>query len=96
MTTGDFATRLLAWYRRHARRLPWRSRRDPWATWVSEVMLQQTRVEVVIPAFERFLAPLYELDDFAVHEVNAGNDHFETGRPGIPFRSRYSFKSATV
>ena len=39
--------RLLAWYDRHARDLPWRRTRDPWAIWVSEVMLQQTRVEAV-------------------------------------------------
>jgi len=46
---------LLAWYDRSRRELPWRRRRDPWAIWVSEVMLQQTRVEAAIPYFERFL-----------------------------------------
>lgn len=49
------AERLLAWYDRERRDLPWRRRRDPWAIWVSEVMLQQTRVETAIPYFERFL-----------------------------------------
>jgi A/G-specific adenine glycosylase len=48
--------RLLAWYDAHARDLPWRRTRDPYAIWVSEVMLQQTRVETVIPYYERFLA----------------------------------------
>ena len=46
---------LLAWYRRERRDLPWRRTRDPWAIWVSETMLQQTRVETVIPYYERFL-----------------------------------------
>jgi A/G-specific adenine glycosylase len=47
---------LLAWYQRHGRDLPWRRTRDPYAILVSEVMLQQTQVERVIPRYERFLA----------------------------------------
>lgn len=47
---------LLAWYGRVARPLPWRRTRDPFAIWVSEIMLQQTRVETVIPYWERFMA----------------------------------------
>ncbi len=47
---------LVRWYRAHARPLPWRETRDPWAVWVSEVMLQQTRVETVVPYYTRFLA----------------------------------------
>jgi A/G-specific adenine glycosylase len=47
--------RLLAWYRRHARDLPWRRTRDPWRIWVSEVMLQQTRVETALPYYDTFL-----------------------------------------
>lgn len=49
------AAALLAWYRRAARPLPWRATRDPYAIWVSEVMLQQTRVETVVAYYERFL-----------------------------------------
>jgi len=49
------AEELLAWYDRERRDLPWRRTRDPWAIWVSEVMLQQTRVETVVPFFVRFL-----------------------------------------
>jgi A/G-specific adenine glycosylase len=52
----DASSALLAWYERHRRELPWRACGDPWAVWVSEVMLQQTRVETVVPYFERFLA----------------------------------------
>ncbi|HVJ89394.1 MAG TPA: A/G-specific adenine glycosylase, partial [Labilithrix sp.] len=46
---------LLAWYAAERRDLPWRRTRDPWAIWVSEIMLQQTRVETVKPYFERFM-----------------------------------------
>src|SRR3972149_3407658 len=51
----EFAPRLLAWYGVHARTLPWRGHVDPYAVWVSEIMLQQTRVETVIPYFERWM-----------------------------------------
>ncbi|MCS7047269.1 MAG: A/G-specific adenine glycosylase, partial [Gemmataceae bacterium] len=47
--------RLLSWFDRHARKLPWRGSADPYAVWVSEVMLQQTQVATVIPYFRRFL-----------------------------------------
>jgi A/G-specific adenine glycosylase len=50
--------KLLAWYARARRDLPWRRTRDPYAIWVSEVMLQQTRVETVLPYYERFLSAL--------------------------------------
>lgn len=50
------APELLAWYRQNKRNLPWRDHPDPYAVWVSEIMLQQTRVETVIPYFERWLA----------------------------------------
>jgi len=46
---------LLSWYRKHARDLPWRRTSDPYAIWISEVMLQQTRVETVVPYYRRFL-----------------------------------------
>ncbi|MFP3897225.1 MAG: A/G-specific adenine glycosylase [Anaerolineales bacterium] len=47
--------RLLAWYKKNRRDLPWRRARDPYAIWVAEVMLQQTQVATVIPYYERFL-----------------------------------------
>ena len=46
---------LLAWYAAHRRDLPWRQTREPYAIWLSEVMLQQTRVAAVIPYYEKFL-----------------------------------------
>ena len=52
---SEVAARLLNWYEHAARRLPWRGSRDPYAVWVSEIMLQQTRVETVIPYFQRWM-----------------------------------------
>jgi A/G-specific adenine glycosylase len=49
-----FQDDLLSWYEAHLRDLPWRKDQDPYKIWVSEVMLQQTRVDTVIPYFERF------------------------------------------
>jgi A/G-specific adenine glycosylase len=46
---------LIAWYRKHQRRLPWRDTRDPYCIWVSEIMLQQTRVATVIGFYERWI-----------------------------------------
>jgi len=55
-TRVAFAERLLDWFDRHARDLPWRRQRTPYRVWVAEVMLQQTRAETVVPYYERFLA----------------------------------------
>jgi A/G-specific adenine glycosylase len=57
--------RLLSWYRVAARDLPWRRSRDPYRILVSEVMLQQTRVEVVLPAFARFVAAFPSIEALA-------------------------------
>ena len=46
---------LLAWYRRNQRSLPWRETNDPYRIWISEIMLQQTQVDTVIPYYHRFL-----------------------------------------
>ncbi|MGD0309594.1 MAG: A/G-specific adenine glycosylase, partial [Acidobacteriota bacterium] len=50
-----FQDRLLAWFERHKRALPWRSEPSPYRVWVAEIMLQQTRVTTALPYFERFL-----------------------------------------
>jgi A/G-specific adenine glycosylase len=50
-----FKRRLLAWYQRNKRSLPWRENRDPYRVWLSEIMLQQTRVAAVIDYYQRFL-----------------------------------------
>lgn len=55
LDAAAFRRKLMTWYRSHARELPWRGVHDPYRTWVSEVMLQQTRVAAVIEHYERFL-----------------------------------------
>ena len=49
------STKLLTWYNKNKRSLPWRGISDPYAIWVSEIMLQQTRVETVIPYYQKWL-----------------------------------------
>lgn len=59
MSTDAFATRLLAWFDHSGRHdLPWQHPRTPYRVWLSEIMLQQTQVAVVVPYFERFVAAL--------------------------------------
>src|SRR5204863_8599893 len=62
---SPFRRALGAWYRRHARPLPWRATRDPYRIWISEIMLQQTTVVAVVPYFERFLKRFPTLVDLA-------------------------------
>lgn len=59
------AAALLAWYPRHRRDLPWRHTRDPYAIWLSEVILQQTRVAQGLPYYETFLAAYPTVQDLA-------------------------------
>ena len=57
--------RLLSWYVKNARVLPWRDQAEPYRVWVSEIMLQQTRVEAVKPYYQRFLQALPTVRDLA-------------------------------
>ena len=61
----DFRIRLSEWYKKHARELPWRGVNDPYATWLSEIMLQQTRVAAVIDRYGEFLQRFPTLRDLA-------------------------------
>jgi A/G-specific adenine glycosylase len=67
---ADLRSRLLAWYRLNRRDLPWRRTRDPYAIWVSEIMLQQTRVAAVVDRYEIFMRnfPTVEALAFASEE----------------------------
>lgn len=56
---------LLAWFRAEARDLPWRRTSDPYRVWLSEIMLQQTRVDQGLPYYERFLSAFPTLEDLA-------------------------------
>jgi A/G-specific adenine glycosylase len=60
-----FAAALRRWYLRGSRRLPWRGAQDPYRIWVSEIMLQQTRVQTVIPYYQRFLARFPDVESLA-------------------------------
>lgn len=65
LAARNFAARLLAWYARDHRDLPWRSTRDPYRIWISEIMLQQTRAQAVIPYYEKFLARFPSVETLA-------------------------------
>lgn len=62
---SDFVKPLLVWYNENARDLPWRHTKNPYCIWVSEIMLQQTRVEAVRHYYERFLTALPSVADLA-------------------------------
>lgn len=60
-----FQRNLINWYKINQRDLPWRMNRDPYRVWVSEIMLQQTKVDTVIPYFYRFMEKFPTLEDLA-------------------------------
>ncbi|WP_163652581.1 A/G-specific adenine glycosylase [Listeria sp. PSOL-1] len=62
---SDFQMALVFWYEANKRLLPWRENTEAYRVWVSEVMLQQTRVDTVIPYYERFMASFPTMKDFA-------------------------------
>lgn len=65
-SAADFAQAVLDWFDRHGRKdLPWQRDPSPYRVWVSEIMLQQTQVAVVVPYFERFMARFPRLADLA-------------------------------
>jgi len=85
--TRGFARDVIAWQRKHGRHdLPWQRSRDPYAIWVSEIMLQQTQVATVIPYFERFLerfpdvAALASADEDAVLALWSGLGYYSRAR----------------
>ena len=65
MKDFSFSKELILWYEENKRLLPWRETTDPYKIWVSEIMLQQTRVEAVKPYYMRFLAALPTVQDLA-------------------------------
>src|ERR1700738_3104196 len=81
MSSARFADHIIAWQAAHGRHdLPWQNTRDPYAIWVSEIMLQQTQVVTVIPYYQRFMARFPDvsslaaapLDDVLVHWSGLG------------------------
>lgn len=61
---------ILGWYSRHARDLPWRRTPDPYAVWVSEIMLQQTQVKTVVPFYEKFMARFPDVRSLAEADLD--------------------------
>lgn len=80
----EVSRRLLAWYGKEGRDLPWRKTRDPYRIWLSEVMLQQTTVAAVIPYYERFLERFPTIVDLA----SASPDDVITLWAGLGYYSR--------
>jgi A/G-specific adenine glycosylase len=82
----DSRSLLLSFYDKHKRSMPWRESRDPFSIWVSEVMLQQTRVETVIPYYQRFLdrfatvRALAEADEHDVLALWSGLGYYRRAR----------------
>ena len=74
---GEFQRRLLAWYRAHGRKLPWRRTRDPYRILVSEVMLQQTQVERVKSYYRSFLRRYPTFDALAAADEPTVRDSWE-------------------
>ncbi|HEX6559118.1 MAG TPA: A/G-specific adenine glycosylase [Longimicrobiales bacterium] len=75
---------LLAWYDTHHRTLPWREDTDAYRVWVSEIMLQQTRVETVIPYYQRWLAKYPTIEALAAADLQAVLKQWE----GLGYYSR--------
>jgi len=61
----EFQTYLYDWYKKSARDLPWRNTDDPYRIWISEIMLQQTRVDTVIPYYNKFIDKIPTVEDLA-------------------------------
>lgn len=80
----DFTAPLLEWYDANKRDLPWRKNTDPYRIWVSEIMLQQTRVDTVIPYYERFMEKFPTLDALA----EAPEDEVLKSWEGLGYYSR--------
>ena len=82
----QFRSRLLDWFAAHQRDLPWRRDCDPYRIWISEIMLQQTRVAAVIPYFEKFcarfpdVAALAEADEAEVLRMWSGLGYYSRAR----------------
>ena len=82
--TRQLRTSLLAWFDRHGRSLPWRETRDPYRVWVSEIMLQQTRVAAAIPYYERWIDRFPTID----HLADAPVDDVLKAWEGLGYYSR--------
>jgi len=78
--------KILLWYRKNERKLPWRNVNDPYKIWISEVMLQQTRVSTVIPYYERFIKRFPTIKDLSkasiedIYQIWQGLGYYKRAR----------------
>ncbi len=95
MAARGFAGRLLDWYDRHGRHdLPWQNPATPYRVWISEIMLQQTRVETVRPYFERFLQRFPDESSLAAADLDEVLAHWSG--LGYYARARNLHKAARI
>jgi A/G-specific adenine glycosylase len=92
---SDFADRVLAWYDSHGRKdLPWQTNRNAYRVWVSEIMLQQTQVQTVIPYFNRFLESFPDVNKLASAAIDDVLQHWSG--LGYYARARNLHRAATI
>lgn len=93
---GTLQEKLVWWYTERAKVLPWRQRweqsRDPYVVWVSEIMLQQTQIAVVIPAYQRFLGKFPNISDLSA----ASEDEVRLACRGLGYYRRFAFLHKAV
>lgn len=80
----SFTTTILSWFREHGRALPWRQTRNPYAIWLSEIILQQTRIEQGLPYWERFMHRWSTVEELAA----ASEDEVLREWQGLGYYSR--------
>lgn len=88
----EFQKSLIEWFQEEKRNLPWRADKDPYKIWVSEVMLQQTRVDTVIPYFYRFIEKYPNIEALA----NADEQELLKTWEGLGYYSRVKNLQAAV
>lgn len=75
-TIKSFQTKLLRWYSKNARDLPWRRTKDPYKIWVSEIMLQQTQVDTVIPYYNKWIKSFPSVEKLAKAPLSKAMNHW--------------------
>ena len=89
LSAAAFADRMLSWYDENRRLLPWREDPTPYHVWLSEIMLQQTQVQTVIPYYTRFITELPQIADLA----RVSEDRLHKLWEGLGYYSRAPYYS---
>ena len=71
ISNQTIAAKLLDWYHHNARSLPWRDQPEPYVVWISEIMLQQTRMDTVLPYYQRWMTAFPTLEALASADLQA-------------------------